>query len=110
MKMSESTRIRALRIALIATGAIFIFGIYPLAIVVVLVFIIAHVEHFLPGADRGPPVAAQELAEPDRELDRDRLIEPVLVADSLYHRWVMQKMSAVLAQRPHFAAQKESTS
>jgi hypothetical protein len=32
-KMSESNRKLALRIALIATGAIFIFGIYPLAIV-----------------------------------------------------------------------------
>ena len=31
--MSESNRKLALRIALIATGAIFIFGIYPLAIV-----------------------------------------------------------------------------
>ncbi len=31
--MSESNRLMALRIALIATGAIFIFGIYPLGIV-----------------------------------------------------------------------------
>ena len=31
--MSESSRTTALRIALIATGAIFIFGIYPLGIV-----------------------------------------------------------------------------
>ena len=31
--MSESNRMLALRIALIATGAIFIFGIYPLGIV-----------------------------------------------------------------------------
>jgi hypothetical protein len=31
--MSESTRLLALRIALIGTGAIFIFGIYPLGIV-----------------------------------------------------------------------------
>jgi hypothetical protein len=31
--MPESTRMLALRIALIATGAIFIFGIYPLSIV-----------------------------------------------------------------------------
>jgi hypothetical protein len=32
-QMTESNRILALRIALIATGAIFIFGIYPLGIV-----------------------------------------------------------------------------
>jgi uncharacterized protein DUF6632 len=32
-QMSESSRATALRIALIATGAIFIFGIYPLGIV-----------------------------------------------------------------------------
>lgn len=31
--MSEANRIQALRIALIATGAIFIFGIYPLGII-----------------------------------------------------------------------------
>lgn len=31
--MSESTRLLALRIALIGTGAIFIFGIYPLGII-----------------------------------------------------------------------------
>jgi hypothetical protein len=31
--MSESNRMLALRIALVATGAIFIFGIYPLGIV-----------------------------------------------------------------------------
>jgi Family of unknown function (DUF6632) len=33
IKMSESNRMLALRIALIASGAIFIFGIYPLGIV-----------------------------------------------------------------------------
>jgi len=31
--MSEQTRARALRVALIAIGTIFIFGIYPLGIV-----------------------------------------------------------------------------
>src|SRR5215467_15474302 len=31
--MSESNRMLALRVALIATGAIFIFGIYPLSLV-----------------------------------------------------------------------------
>ena len=51
--MTESGRIKYLRFALLAVGAIFLFGIYPLTILLAFGMVVAHGSVGLPADDPG---------------------------------------------------------